>query len=85
LSAAFLQKLLTDSIEDIKIGRGLIRINNGVVNEPLNLEKASIPYELRMEDFIFKSTVSFANSTVAGDLALDGSHFLQLAISKTSN
>jgi hypothetical protein len=79
LSAAFLQKLLTDSIEDIKIGRGLIRISNGVVNEPLDLEKASIPYELRMEDFIFKSTVSFANSTVAGDLALDGSHFLQLA------
>ncbi|UCC66802.1 MAG: hypothetical protein JSW32_02340, partial [Deltaproteobacteria bacterium] len=46
IRASFLEKLLTDSIKNVKVHRHGVRIAHAVLTEPVDLVNAEIPHEI---------------------------------------
>ncbi len=75
LGALFLEHLFTNAFKDIEVHRHGVRINNAVVAEPLDLENAEIPFEIRLINCIFKDKVILSKSLFHKSLSFRGSSF----------
>ncbi len=75
IRANFLEKLLTASLRDIVVDRRGVRIVNGVLIEPLDLENAEIPHHIALENFRFEHKVNFSKSFFRKSASFSGSSF----------
>jgi uncharacterized protein YjbI with pentapeptide repeats len=50
-----------------------VRINRAIISEPIDLENAQIPCEIRLDDCRFYAGVSFARATIVGGLSFSSS------------
>ena len=65
LSAHFLENLLTGTLPGVKLHRHGVRIIGAIIDEPIDLENAQIPYEVWLVSCRFSSRASFANASFA--------------------
>jgi len=75
LRASFLERLLKNSLHDLKVSQKGIRIQNAVINEPLNLRDAKIPYDISLIGCHFKKRVNFMKVVFYGNVSFEGSTF----------
>lgn len=75
----FLEKLLTNSLEGVKVGRHGVKIIGAIIHKPLNLENTDIRHEIWLDDCRFYDKVEFALSNFAKSLSLNGSVFMKRA------
>jgi uncharacterized protein YjbI with pentapeptide repeats len=74
LSARFLKDLLTGAYQ---VHWNWVRIKNAVINEPLDLERARIPYAVELTFCQFRRKVICWDAEFDQSLNLNGSHFGQ--------
>jgi hypothetical protein len=79
LSAKFLEQLLTNSLKESKVHRHGVQIRNAIVNEPLDLVGAEVPFEMFLLDCRFLKEVNLSKSVFMKGLSFDGSTFLSPA------
>jgi hypothetical protein len=75
IKACFLRRLLTDSIEGLKLGSNGVRIKNAVIEGNLELYNEKIPYSVSLIGCEFRGMVKFFNVNIAGDLNISD-HFI---------
>ncbi len=75
LSADFLEALLMGIRPDVKLHRHGVRIFGACIDEPIDLENAQIPCEVRLEHFQFNARVTFAGANFAANASFQGSTF----------
>jgi uncharacterized protein YjbI with pentapeptide repeats len=75
LSAHFLEDLLLGALPGVKLRRHGVRIIGAIIDEPIDLENAQIPYEVWLVSCQFSSRASFANASFAQTVKFTGSTF----------
>ena len=75
LSAHFLEDLLTGALPGFKPHRNGVRIVGAIVDDPIDLTNAQIPFEVRLEHCQFTSGATFTRASFAGLVSFDGSAF----------
>jgi hypothetical protein len=75
LSAHFLEDLLVGTLPSVNLRRHGVRIIGAIIDEPVDLENAQIPYEVWLVSCQFSSRVSFANASFAQTIKFTGSTF----------
>jgi len=79
LTAAFLEALLTDGIEDFKPHRKGLRITGAVVAQALDLENAEVAHIVFLDNFKFEKEVNCRDVRFARHLGLNNCQFSQKA------
>ena len=75
ISANFLQELLMGTLPNLKTHRHGVQIKGAHIEEPIDLENAQIPYEVRLEYFHFNARATFAGANFAANASFQGSTF----------
>ena len=75
LSAHFLEDLLTGALQGFKPHRNGVRIAGAIIDDPIDLTNAQIPFEVRLEHCQFTSGATFTRASFAGLASVDGSAF----------
>lgn len=75
LSVQFLEKLLTNSLKGAHVHRHGVQIRNAIVNEPLDLIGAEVPFETFLLECSFLKEVTLSKSVFLKGLSFDGSTF----------
>jgi hypothetical protein len=75
LNARFLEILLTGAT----LHRHGVRIKGAIITEPIDLENAQIPCEVRLDQCRFDTDVSFAHANITGGLLFSRSTFRKVA------
>jgi uncharacterized protein YjbI with pentapeptide repeats len=75
ISAKFLEKLLTNSLEAVEVHRQGVRITHAVLIEPIDLENAEIPHETWLDNCRFENKVNLSQSRISKSLSFDESSF----------
>ena len=75
LSGSFIQKLLTNTVPGLKVGRRGIHIYDAVVSDPIDLRNEEIPYTFTLSNCVFESDVVFRNAHINGDIDAEKSRF----------
>jgi uncharacterized protein YjbI with pentapeptide repeats len=75
LSAHFLEELLMGTVPGFKSHRNGVRIIGAIIEQPLELKNAQIPYEVWLHHCQFMSKVVLVRSTFAGVASFDSSEF----------
>jgi hypothetical protein len=76
ISAAFLEALLTNSIEGLKIHHRGVQIKSAIVPESVNLSRAEIPFDVSLEYCVFEKDVNFSLAHFRKSLFLEGTNFI---------
>ncbi len=77
ISASFIEKLLTDSLKDVKVHWHGVRIAGAVVVDPIDLANAEIRHPTLLIDFHFKKEMDLSGSVFRKSLSFEGSSFKQ--------
>ena len=75
LSAKFVQDLVTGTLPNLKLHRHGVQINGAIIDDPIELENARIPCQVRLEKCQFNANITFARADFARALSLKGSRF----------
>jgi hypothetical protein len=75
LSAQFLEKLLTNSLQGAHVHRHGVQIRSAIVHEPLDLVGAEVPFETFLLDCSFLKEIDLSKSIFMKGLSFDGSTF----------
>src|SRR5438132_11261202 len=70
LSAHFLEGLLTGTLTAVKPNRNGVRIMGAIVDEPIKLRNAQVPFEVWLDSCQFMSAVTFDQVSFGGVLSL---------------
>ena len=79
LSGSFIQKLLTNKVPGVNVGRRGIHIYDAVISDPIDLRDEEIPYTFSLSNCTFESDVTFRNAHIKGDINADNSRFKRVA------
>jgi len=75
LSAHFLEELLTGTLPGFKPHRNGVRIIGAMVDEPIDLTNAQIPYEVLLQHCQFSGSVNFRQASFAASATFSTSTF----------
>ncbi len=75
ISSFFLENILTNSLNEIKVSRQGIKIFHALIYDSINLENLVIPYEVYLNYCCFENNVNFSNSHFQKGLSFEGCSF----------
>ncbi|MFI5330198.1 MAG: hypothetical protein ACHQ2F_04070 [Desulfobaccales bacterium] len=79
LRARFLEELLTGELKGVKVHRQGVKIKNVVIDEPIDLDNAEIPFPIELYSFVFMDFVSFSDAIFKNNFILLDSYFFDCA------
>jgi len=75
LSAHFLEDLLMGALPGVKPHRNGVRIMGAIIDEPIDLTDAQIPYRVWLDNCQFMSSATFLRTSFSGTILFDESTF----------
>lgn len=75
LSAQFVQDLLTGNLTGVKLHRNGVRIIGAIIDEPIDISNAQIPWEVWLNNCQFSSAAIFVRANFAGTVSFEYSTF----------
>jgi uncharacterized protein YjbI with pentapeptide repeats len=75
LSAKFVQDLLTGNLTSVTLHRNGVRIIGAIIDEPIDISNAQIPWEVWLNDCQFSNGVIFVRANFAGTVSFQNSTF----------
>jgi uncharacterized protein YjbI with pentapeptide repeats len=75
LGAHFLESLLLGKLSGAKLHPLGVRLNGAIIDEPIDLENAQIPCEVRLEYCQFSASANFTSASFTGAVSFDNSTF----------
>jgi hypothetical protein len=79
LSATFLERLVTNSFKEVKVHRHGVQIRNAIVNDPMDLIGAEVPFEISLMDCFFLKEVDLSKTIFMKGVSFEGSTFASRA------